>query len=84
MNNTDKPTSSNEKLRFFDEEYPTLNEKKSILSKTSESLSKPKEIKYLESGSEWETEDENEDLKNISNKNLIEEGAASSAKGMSS
>ena len=78
MNNTDKPTSSNEKLRFFDEEYPTLNEKKTILSKTSESLSKPKE-KYLESGSEWETEDENEDLKNISNKNLIEEGAASSA-----
>ena len=78
MNNTDKPTSSNEKLRFFDEEYPTLNEKKTILSKTSESLSKPKEIKYLESGSEWETEDENEDLKNISNENLIE-GAATSA-----
>ena len=73
MNNTDKPSSSNnEKLKFFDEEYPTLDEKKSKSKTLSNTiLSKSKE-KCLESGSEWETEDENEFL--IS-KNLIE-GAA--------
>ena len=74
MNNTDKPSSSNnEKLRFFDEEYPTLDEKKSKSKTLSNTiLSKSKE-KCLESGSEWETEDENEFL--IS-KNLIEGAAA--------
>ena len=74
MNNTDKPSSSNnEKLKFFDEEYPTLDEKKSKSKTLSNTiLSKSKE-KCLESGSEWETEDENEFL--IS-KNLIEGAAA--------
>ena len=71
LNNTDKPSSSNDKLRFFDEEYPTLDEKKSR-SKTVSSKSKEK---YNESGSEWETEDENEDLKTVSD-NLANEGAA--------
>ena len=51
-------TSRAERLRFFDEEYPTLGQKSKTLP-TPPRKTQANE-KSRESGSEWETEDENE------------------------